>query len=268
MALRHTCAGEAALALLSCLLTCASGAVAQAPRISDTSPPLEGRKQAITGYWHSLVPYAGGKLHRTSRALEALLPKQQPWAAAVYKDGVAALDRGEYRPTSEMKCLPAELPGTGFPPSPYRIGILVEPRQVTFLTEINRQIRIVYLGRQHPAGLKPSLQGDSIAWWDGDTLVVDTIGLNDANDADMTAGVRVPMTDKMHVVERIRLVNGELEDVATFDDPGAFTSPYVVTSTFGRAEPFQEYICADNNTEGGVPTADGKETPFVLGKRR
>ena len=72
------------------------------------------------------------------------------------------------------------------------------------------------------------------------------------------------MTSKMHVVEQLHVVNGVLEDHATYDDPGAFTAPFTVDLKFDRSEAFQEYICAENNREGGVPTATGKPTVAVV----
>ena len=72
----------------------------------------------------------------------------------------------------------------------------------------------------------------------------------------------LPMTSKMHIVERYRLLPGDiLEDQATFDDPGAFTAPFALTRRFKRSQPFQEFICQENNHEGGFPTANGQRKP-------
>lgn len=244
--------------LLPCTLCLAAHAA--------TPAALTPGQMAISGYWHSLGRFDLGKVAPDTPAIDTLLPKQQKWSAAVHAKSYAALVVGKYEPTTFMQCYPAEIPGTGFPPSPYETAILVEPRAVTFLNEVNRAIRIAYVGQQHPAGLKPSWQGDSVAHWEGDTLVVDTIGLSDRNDADLEAGVRIPITTKMHVIQRLRVVDGKLQNQATFDDPGAFTGPYTVTTPYARAKPFQEFICAENNHEGGTPTADGRQTAYTVGQ--
>jgi hypothetical protein len=142
----------------------------------------------------------------------------------------------------------------------YGIEIIVEPKQVTFLYEENRTLRLAYIDQKHPPDLKPSWLGHSIGRWEGDVLVVDSVGFNDRNM--LVEGI--PVTDKLHVVQRLRVVEGRLEDSATFEDAGAFTAPFTVVSRFEHGEPFQEYICAENNKEGGVPTATGASTPYRL----
>ena len=156
-------------------------------------------------------------------------------------------------------CLPEAVAGTTIVDA-YSIAILVEPRQLTWLTEAGHSMRFTYIGQPHPTRLEPSWLGHSIGYWDGDTLVVDTAGFNGRN----SLLFRIPMSDQLHVVERIRVVDGVLEDQARFDDPGAFTEPFTITTQFDRSEPYQEYICAENNHEGGAPTASGKPTPFTL----
>lgn len=247
------------LVAVASLLFSPSSATAQS-RMTGNAPVLMASRQAFSSYWRSKAVYVGGAAGINGKfrgqLQEQALPRQLPWAAASRAKTLARLATGNYVPTPQTTCLPSALPGTGFPPPPYQTAILVESRQVTFLGEVHRPIRIAYFGRQHPAGLKPSWQGDSIARWEGDTLVVDTIGLSDEN----VLETGIPITTKMHVVQRLRIVNGELEEQATFDDPGAFTGPFTLVTRYERGDPFQEYICAENNVEGGVPTADGGHT--------
>ena len=102
--------------------------------------------------------------------------------------------------------------------------------------------------------------GHSIGRWEGDTLVIDTIGFNDSNM--LTEGL--PFTHQMLIVQRLSMVGGRLVDEATFEDPGTFTAPLKVTNRFEPGTPFQEYICAENNSEGGIPTATGKPSAAAL----
>jgi len=164
---------------------------------------------------------------------------------------------GEQQRTPNNLCLPSAVPGTGVPGGgAYGIAILIEPGLVSFLYEENRTIRVVYMDRAARDSRLQSWLGHSTGHWDGDVLVIDTIGFNDMNM--LTEGV--PMTAKMQVNQRLRIVNGKLVDEARFTDPGAFNGPFTVTNRFEPSQPFQEYICAENNHEGGVPTAHGVPT--------
>lgn len=227
-------------------------------------PAISAGRAALGGFWHIAGASMGGGerlgLPRAGPALDAMLPKLQPWAAAEHANDVAAQAAGEYRPTAQMKCFPEHVPGTGLPQFSMNIGLMIERRQVTFLYEVNHIVRIAYLDQNHPAHLAPGWLGHSVARWDGDTLVVDTIGFNDQMHLDRG----VPMTAKMHIVQRLRIVDGRLEIQAVFNDPGTFTGPVTVTNSYNRAEPFQEYICQENNQEGGVPTATGTPTKPLL----
>jgi hypothetical protein len=110
-------------------------------------------------------------------------------------------------------------------------------------------------GRKHPADndLFPTWFGHSIGWWDGDTLVVDTIGYNDKFWLD---GKGTPHTEQMHTIERYTRPNfGTLLLALTLDDPGAFTRPLEYTFTFKLLRPgleMLEFICLEDNEYGGA----------------
>jgi hypothetical protein len=232
-------------ALESLMLLGASAAWAAAP------PTPTARQMALNGYWRGPPGRPG------AGPADDIIARMQPWVAAERARFQSAEAAGKYVPWPISNCMPAVIPGTGVPGGPaYAIEILVEARQVTLLYELDHNMRIVHIGRGHPARLAPSWAGDSVGHWEGDTLVVDTVGFNDKNV--FTRGI--PISPRMHVVQRLRVVDGMLEDQATFDDPGAFTAPFTMTNRFGRSAPFQEYICAENNGEGGVPTSTGKIT--------
>ena len=193
----------------------------------------------------------------------AIAAKLQPWAAAKLAELKETEASGHFVVTPLNRCMPSAVPGTGIVGgSIYGLEILVEPRQVTFLYGLDRNIRFIYIDQDHPAGLAPSWMGHSVGRWEGDTLVTDTIGFNDEN----AVANGIPITRKMHVVERLSMVNGQLEDRATFDHPGALTGSFEITNRFERAAPFQEYICAENNRFGGVATSTGQPTPNLVGK--
>lgn len=102
-------------------------------------------------------------------------------------------------------------------------------------------------GRAHPKDPFPTWQGHSVGRWEGDTLVVDTVGFNDK--VSLTLAEH-PQTEQMHVVERVRRLGlGQLEIEYTLDDPGAYSKPWKVhrTLTLAPQEELQEYVCAENN---------------------
>ena len=245
-----------------------------APHVQAKDVPaamtLTPGQAAMSGYWHNITP-PGQPFSPTP---PDVIAKMQPWVASIYAKDTAASAAGDFVPNPNTACMPSAVGGTGSSGGlAYSAAIAVEPRQVSFFYELNRGIRFAYVGQLHPAKLSPSWQGHSIAHWEGDTLVVDTLGFNDKNRLMLGANLKtqstdnIPMSSKMHVVERYTvLANGQLEDIATFDDPGAFTAPFTLTTHFSRAQPFQEYICAENNHEGGVPTASGGVTGFTLPK--
>jgi len=109
------------------------------------------------------------------------------------------------------------------------------------------EVRHVYLDVPHSAKVKPSWYGESVGHYEGDTLVVDTIGQNAKTVVD---AFRTPHTEKLHVVERWHLIDGGkgLEVNITVDDPDTFNKPW---STYVRHErgrdPYLEDVCAENN---------------------
>ena len=112
--------------------------------------------------------------------------------------------------------------------------------------------RVVYMdGRPHPDDLLPSWWGHSIGWWEGDTLVIDTIGYNDKFWFDARG---TPHTEQLHTIERWTRINyGTLVNEFTLDDPGAFSTPVQLTFTARLLRPdldLMEYICAENNQIG------------------
>jgi hypothetical protein len=105
-------------------------------------------------------------------------------------------------------------------------------------------------GRKHPADPDPTWLGHSIGWWEGDTLVIDTVGFNDKFWFDRRGH---PHTEQLHTIERwTRKDLGHLENEVTIDDPGAYSRPFktTYTATLQPGDELLEYICSENNLFG------------------
>jgi hypothetical protein len=172
----------------------------------------------------------------------------QPWALKVTKERMSKDD-------PEANCLPAGVP----PMAPYPWKILQLPTLVVFLFEGNiHTYRQIFMdGRKHPEDPNPTWYGDSVGKWDGDTLVVDTVGFNDKFWFDFAGH---PHTEKLHVTERYhRRDFGHLDYEVIIDDPGAYSKPFTLVghSTLTDSE-LMEYVCNENNQD--VEHITGKDT--------
>ena len=115
-----------------------------------------------------------------------------------------------------------------------------------------RNYRQIFMdGRKHPAELDPTWFGHSIGWYEGDTLVVDTVGFNDKFWFDRRGH---PHTEQLHTIERFtRKDMGHMEIKVTVDDPGAYSKPFTMTFNARLSNPgdeLMEYICQENNQYG------------------
>jgi len=124
---------------------------------------------------------------------------------------------------------------------------------IAFLFEYQTIYRMVYLdGRPHPSEIMdyPEFMGHSIGHWEGDTLVVDTIGINERSWLD-TAGHE--HSGRLHLIERIQKVDDDhLKYTVTYDDPLFFAEPWSITRTFTRgkaADRIMTYSCEENNKD-------------------
>jgi hypothetical protein len=171
---------------------------------------------------------------------KAIIPHLQPWAKAKMEatDGVAD-DTGAV-------CL-----GDGifrYPPFAGSFIWLNTPNKIVMVfTEINTAgIRRIYLNRKHPLHLLPTWNGDSIGHWEGDTLVVDTIGFNDKS---WLMSAMEPHTEEAHLTERIRQVaNGQMIEIkSVVEDRHALTSAYTYTRYYKRNDAAMpaENVCND-----------------------
>lgn len=136
-------------------------------------------------------------------------------------------------------CDPNGVPRIWTRPSKFRFIQL--PDVVYILYEFNATWRVVWLNQQHPDDLDASWFGHSIGRYEGDTLVVDTIGFIDKAWLDSTGR---PISDQLHVIERFRRLNANTLEIAlTIDDPGAYTKPWNYTKTVTlKNTPFGRYM--------------------------
>ena len=143
-------------------------------------------------------------------------PPMQPWAEAKFKAATKEVD-------PYLSCFPHGLPRILLVPMP--LEIVQIPGRVIMLHEFDHWVRQIYTdGREHPKDVDPTWMGHSIGRWDGDTLVVDTVGLNDKTWLDYAGH---PHSDALHVMERIRRADQDtLVSDVTIDDPKAYTKPW------------------------------------------
>ena len=169
-----------------------------------------------------------------------------PWAEEKYKS-VKPGYGPRATPDSEdpiLNCLPPGVPRIMLIPFPMQV--IQTPGEVILLFEYDHYIRHIYMDRrEHPKELDLTWMGDSIGWWEGNTLVVDTTGLNDKTWLDQ---VGHPHSDALHVVEHIRRIDRDtLQDDLTIDDPKAYKKAWTGRQVFKLRPTWHllEYVCAD-----------------------
>jgi hypothetical protein len=184
-------------------------------------------------------------------------PPLLPWAQAILDQRKKDADAGHPYAFTKSRCLPAGTPMSMFPPAALPIDILETPNQVTVLFEEFNQFRVIHLNAKHQDDPDPGFFGDSVGHWEGETLVVDTIGIKDVT---TLGNVGVPHSDQLHVVERLhRTAPDMLQDDITMTDPKAFRGEWHMTSRLMRlkgqgGDRLEEYFCEnDRNT----PDANG-----------
>jgi len=133
--------------------------------------------------------------------------------------------------------------------SPYPMQIVHSANTVALLFEQNTWFHVVPTdGRVHPKEPEPTWFGHSVGRWDGDTLIVDTIGFNGYTRLDT---VGHPHSDRLHLVQTFRLTDADhIAYSVTIDDPETFTRPWTNQRTFTRSKgELIEYSCEENNKD-------------------
>ena len=179
-------------------------------------------------------------------------PVLKPWAAAQMKaSNDEALSNEMKIPfAAQARCYPGGVPGQLlFPFEP--MYIIQTPKIVYMMWQRDQWVRRIFLTDKHSEVVKPSWFGESIGRYEnGDTLVIDTIGLQTKNA--YVDNFRTPFTEKLHVVERLTLEpDGKfLTGIVTVTDPDTFNAPLTMKQRWFKAEQSMlETICAENNKD-------------------
>ena len=173
-------------------------------------------------------------------------PLLQPWAAAIVKRHGDLLAAGKIAPDAHTSCHPMGAPYILQVRGP--VQFLQTRDFVQIIYADNNQRRLVHLNRPHSPSPEPSWFGESVGHYEGDTLVVDTIGIA-VHEVSAIDRFGTPHTEAMHLIERYRLApdRSSISVVFTVNDPGTFTSPWHASATyFVSPEAFEEDICAEN----------------------
>jgi hypothetical protein len=230
------------------------------PRAADGKPDLTGVWQGGTtrrGNWEDANsglgvggtgrdPNAPANISPTSAQADREPAPYQPWAAKKVLESFNK--RGIDDPAAF--CLPPGLPRMAilglFP-----FQIVQTPKQIVILYEYMNAFRVIPVNGKHSDDMIPTYLGDSVAHWEGDTLVIDVIGFNDKTWLTATGTLH---SDALHMTERYtRIDKDQINYEVTMEDPRVLTKPWTVHSTMMLREGtrVQEYICAENNLDPG-----------------
>jgi hypothetical protein len=298
--------------ILLVTLAAAAGPASGQPAVPEPRQANLGAQSAasipdLSGIWRHgslpwLVPPASGPGPVTNRSRRkdngqsdyGLLvgdytnPILQPWAADVVKKKGELSLAGVTYPNPANQCWPEPVP---FLFKHMAMEMLQLPDQIVMLFNEDHEVRWVRLNEPHPAKVIPSWHGDAVGHYEGDTLVIDTVGINADRPFAMIDLFGTPYTEKLHVVERYRLLDYEaakpaLERAAkenwrpagppdpnykdkylqvdfTVEDKGAFTTPWTASIVYLRDRlEWPEIACAENpagfhhDRDADVPSAD------------
>jgi hypothetical protein len=182
---------------------------------------------------------------------EAQKPVLKPAAAKELAAFEAGKLKGENLQVDSANCIPAGLPEVMR--KPYPIEFIYSPERVTIIAETGSQVRRVYTdGRPLPDDPDPTFNGSSVGRWEGETLVIETIGLNPR--ISLSPGVHP--TEKTRIVERLRIDKADhMVLQTTITDPDVFVEPLVLVTGYVRKRDWEmrEYVCQENNHDAADP---------------
>src|SRR6516165_3105099 len=176
-------------------------------------------------------------------------PVLKPWVAAAMKasneEALASVEKIPF--AAQARCYPGSVPGQLlFPFEP--LYFIQTPGEIWMMWQRDHQVRRVFLTDRHSEQVPPSWFGESIGHYEnGDTLVVDTIGLSTQNS--YIDNFRTPHSEKLHVVERFTIApdGKNLTALVTVDDPDTFNAPITMTRRWFKVNsPILETVCENN----------------------
>jgi hypothetical protein len=208
--------------------------------------PPEGPHQVTNDPAHPFKPPGRGEAP-TFRVADLSNPILTPWARDELKKRNDRILGGGTGYTRQVSCWPMGVPAfLLYPAQP--LYVVQGAKEVLLIAQMDNQVRHVYLDLPHSKTVKPSWYGESVGHYEGDTLVVDTIGMNDQTWID---NYRTPHSDKLRVTERFHIVEGgkTLQVDVHVEDPGAFTTPWNTVQRYDRVQQgaLVEFPCAENN---------------------
>jgi len=290
--------------LLVVALAAATATLASAQTVAPTVGPSQGGKQGavsipdLSGVWNHSIPgfepLASGPTALVNRQRRAngtgnilklvgdyTNPILKPQAAEIVKQHAELGLQGIGDPNPRNQCWPSGVPFV-FTDRPTQL--VQTPARVTILYGHDHQVRRVRLNEPHPARVVPSYYGDSVGHYEGDTLVVDTVGFK-LGPFSMIDWYGTPYTQALHVIERYRMVDYAaakegfdrdakehnpvpgikdanvkakyLQLQFTVEDEGVFTTPWTASMTYVQdPDGFPEMVCAENMQWYSGKTAD------------
>lgn len=214
-------------------------------------PPPSGPGPIVSDPAHPYISfYRFPRNPRPSfRVADLSNPILQPWTRERLRKVNQRSLSGEVVAIPKERCWPVGVPAfLLLPATP--VYFLQTPKAVWMIWMQNHQVRRVYLDVAHSASVTPSWYGESVGHFEGDTLIVDTIGISDKSYVD---NYQTPHTDQLHVIERFHIIDDgkTLEVNVHVEDPGAFTTPWNAIQHYRRTSnaPQSEMVCAENNDD-------------------
>jgi hypothetical protein len=191
------------------------------------------------GIWHPALGQTGGT--------QPVLKGEYLYAWEAYQ-AAAAADPSFEQVGRGSNCEPLGMPG--MMTMPYSLEFLMTPAKITIQQEALMQLRRVFMdGRELPANPEPTYFGYSVGRWDGDTLVVETVGTRPGQRLGrqgITNGPNLKITERIYLdAENPNVMHLEF----TYEDPDALAEPWVQSHMFRRDEEWEmlEYVCAEND---------------------
>ena len=223
-------------------------------RSDDFLPPESGPGPVLSDRAHPYVANNDEGRQPTFRVADLTNPILKPWAAAQMKTANDEVLAGGIPFIARSSCVPGGVPGFLVYARLEPMYFIQTPKEVLIIVQGNAEARHVYMDVPHAKNPKSSWYGESVGHYEnGDTLVVDTIGMNDKTFLD---NYRTPHTTALHVVERFKVIDGgqKLDVAIHVEDPGTFNSPWNARQEYRRAKQgaMQETPCAENKGYFGV----------------
>ncbi len=207
---------------------------------------------------HPFVPNNIGA-QPTYRIADLSNPNLKPWVKERMKKDNDEVLAGKIAFTARSSCMPAGVPGFMAYGGANPVYFVQTPKEVWMIFSGDQQVRRIYLDVPHSANPRPSWYGESVGHYEDDTLVIDTIGQNDKTYVDP---YRTPHTEKLHVVERWKMIDdGKAVEMSfTVEDMEAFNEAWSGMRRYRRVQQeMLEEVCAENNRnlfDYHIPTAN------------